>query len=153
MEPSFLRRSHPELAWRNFYVKYVNVLSIDIGKGFSMDKKHMARVIAAEFGGDIEKQTEELLMTQARGGEPRELFLAEATGIASLLISAVGLALQLYDRRMKREKLIGLLDEQAPEPPVVPEETRRKILERVADKVSIRLDHRTDAQVLSMSAG
>lgn len=100
-----------------------------------MDEKQLARVIAAEFGSDVEKQTEEILQTREKGAQPRQLFLAEALGVASLLISVASLALQLYDRTMKRERLIELLDEEADKPPDISTETRRAIIERVADNV------------------
>jgi len=100
-----------------------------------MDEKQLARVIAAEFGDDVEKQTEVILETPGKMGQPKTLFVAEALGVASLLTSIVGLALQLYDRNMKQATLVALLDEQAHKPSEVSSETRRTIIARVADRV------------------
>lgn len=102
-----------------------------------MDENELARLIAADIGGDVAAETERQISGEpASGADPaRFIGIAEAVAVASFIASAAQLALQIQQVRQDRALLMQMLLEKAPDHPKLVPERRLGIVGRIVDRL------------------
>jgi len=102
-----------------------------------VDEKELARLIAADIGGDVAAETERQMSGEPTpGADPaRDLGIGAAVAVASFIASAAQLALQIQQVRQDRALLTQLLLEKAPDHPKLVPERRLGIIGRIVDRL------------------
>jgi hypothetical protein len=102
-----------------------------------MDHERLARAIAADISPEVAAYTEKLISGEPPAGDDsnRAIGIAEATAIASVLLSAVQLAIQVWHKQRDRTLVLEVLLEQAPDHPRLDPERRLTIIGQIADRL------------------
>jgi hypothetical protein len=98
-----------------------------------MDAAELSRATASEFGGDAPAEVEaELDRDKTRGfGQ----FVVDAATIGGFIVQVVQLAIQLNETKKTPAQLIAELQAKAASAVKIADETRRKIIERIVERL------------------
>ena len=99
-----------------------------------MDVAEVSRAIAWDFGGDAPAEVEAELNRERRRSFGQ--FVVDAATVGGFIVQVVQLAIQINETQKTPAQLIVELQAKAASAVRIAEETRRKIIQRVVDRLT-----------------